>query len=84
MGSLPEAKIGLVKRMPKREMDSRGLHALVFNYLDLLFRQLIKLVDRGVYLLICGLDLALEGGRLIGVTHKVSTAILAKCQISWV
>jgi hypothetical protein len=29
IGSLPEAKIGPVKRMPKREMDSCGLHALL-------------------------------------------------------
>jgi hypothetical protein len=26
IGTLPEAKIGLVKRMPKREMDSYRLH----------------------------------------------------------
>jgi hypothetical protein len=36
IGSLPEAKIGPVKRMAKREMDSCGLHALAFDYLDLL------------------------------------------------
>ena len=28
IGTLPEAKIGLVKGMPKRGMDSCGLHAL--------------------------------------------------------
>jgi hypothetical protein len=31
-------------------MDSYGLYVLALNYLDLLFRQLVKLVDRGVYL----------------------------------
>ena len=31
MGSLPEAKIGLVKRMPKRGMDSCGLHVLILD-----------------------------------------------------
>jgi len=47
IGTLPEAKIGSVKRMPKREMDSCRLHALTFNYLDLLFSQAVKLVDKG-------------------------------------
>jgi hypothetical protein len=40
IGTFPEAKIGLVKRMPKRGMDSCRLHALSFNYLDLFFCQL--------------------------------------------
>jgi len=31
-------------------MDSYGLYSLALNYLDLLFRQPVKLVDRGVYL----------------------------------
>ena len=31
-------------------MDYYGLYALVLNYIDLLFRQPVKLVDRGVYL----------------------------------
>jgi hypothetical protein len=34
IGTLPEAKIGPVKRMAKREMDSYRLHALAFGYLD--------------------------------------------------
>jgi len=29
IGTLPEAKIGLVKRMPKRRMDSWRLYALL-------------------------------------------------------
>ena len=37
------------------------LHALALNYLDLLFSQPVKLVDQGVYLVVCGLYLALEG-----------------------
>jgi hypothetical protein len=32
MGTLPEAKIGPLKRMAKREMDSCRLYALAFNY----------------------------------------------------
>jgi hypothetical protein len=48
IGTLPEAKIGPVKRMPKREMDSCRLHALAFNYLDLFFGQPVKLVDLSV------------------------------------
>jgi hypothetical protein len=39
---LPEGKIGPFKRMPKRGMDSCRLHALAFNYLDLLFSQPVK------------------------------------------
>ena len=35
--TLPEAKIGLVKSAPKREMDSCRLYVLASNYLDLLF-----------------------------------------------
>jgi len=50
IGTLPEAKMGPVKRMPKRGMDSCRLYALAFNYLDLLFSQAVKLVDQGVYL----------------------------------
>jgi len=42
IGTLPEAKIGLVKRMPKRGMDSYRLHALTFRNPDLLFRQPIQ------------------------------------------
>jgi hypothetical protein len=37
--TLPEAKIVPVERMLKREMNSCGLHALTFNYLDLFFCQ---------------------------------------------
>jgi hypothetical protein len=43
MDYLPEAKIWLVERMPKRGMESCRLYALVFNYLDLIFSQLVKL-----------------------------------------
>jgi len=56
IGTLPEAKIGLVKGTAKRGMDSCGLYALAFNYLDLLFCQPVKLVDQGVYPVIGGLD----------------------------
>jgi hypothetical protein len=47
IGTLPEAKIGLVKRMPKRGMDSCRLYALVFNYPDLLFYQPVNLCRLG-------------------------------------
>jgi len=43
--ALPEAKIGLVNRMAKREKDSCRLYALAFDYLDLLFCQPVKLVE---------------------------------------
>ena len=42
IGTLPEAKIGPVERMPKIEMDSYRLYALDFNYLDLLFQSARK------------------------------------------
>jgi hypothetical protein len=61
IGTLPEAKIGPVKRMPKTEMGSCRLYALAFNYIDLLFSQPVKLVDQGVYL-------ALEGCLLMECT----------------
>jgi len=35
MGILPEAKIGLVKGMAKRDLNSCGLHALTFYNPDL-------------------------------------------------
>jgi len=60
IGTLPEAKIGPVKRMPKRGMDSCRLHALALHNPDLLFCQPIKLVDLGVYLAVGSLDLAME------------------------
>jgi hypothetical protein len=56
--SLPEAKIGPVKRMAKRGMDSYRLHVLAFNYLDLFFGQPIKLVDQGGYPAIGALSLS--------------------------
>jgi hypothetical protein len=59
IGTLLEAKIGPVKSMPKSGMDSCRLHALAFNYLDLLFRQPVKLVDQGGYPTIGGFYLAL-------------------------
>jgi hypothetical protein len=34
IGTLPEAKIGLVKRMPKREMDSCRLHVVIRARID--------------------------------------------------
>jgi hypothetical protein len=40
--TLPEAKIGPVKRMPKCGMGSCRLHALTFNYTDQLFIQSIS------------------------------------------
>jgi hypothetical protein len=46
--------------------DSFRLHALTFNYLDLIFSQPVKLVDQGVYLPVGGIDLAQEGGLLVG------------------
>jgi hypothetical protein len=46
--TLPEAKIGLIKGMAKRGMDFCRLYVLTFNYLDLLFRQPVKLVDQGI------------------------------------
>ena len=52
IGTLPEAKIGLVKGKAKREMDSCRLYALAFNYLDLLFCQPVKLVDQGIDLVL--------------------------------
>jgi hypothetical protein len=61
IGTLPEAKIGPVKGMPKRGKDSCRLHVLAFNYLDLLFCPLVKLVDQGVnQALMIGLELLLS------------------------
>ena len=36
IGTLPEAKIGPVKRMPKRGMDSCGLHALILDSTEII------------------------------------------------
>jgi hypothetical protein len=49
--------------MLKREMDSCGLYALAFNYLDLLFCQPVKIIDQGVYLPVSGFYLTLEEKR---------------------
>jgi hypothetical protein len=36
IGTLPEAKIGPVKRMPKRGMDSCGLHVLILDSTEMI------------------------------------------------
>jgi hypothetical protein len=59
----------------KGGMDSCRLHALAFNYLDLFFRQPVKLVDQGVYLSVCGLYLTLEAGLLMRYTKKLREGI---------
>ena len=62
------------------------------NNPDLILSQSIKLVDQGVYLLICGLYLALEGGLLVWCTgpHRVvfeesirSTRVTMYSRSSW-
>ena len=53
IGTLPEAKIGSVKRMPKRGMDFCRLHALDLRIPDLLFCQPVTLVDQVVWSASC-------------------------------
>jgi hypothetical protein len=42
---------------------------------DLFFRQPVKLVDQGIYLSVCGLDLALESGLLVALFRCMAQGI---------